>query len=76
MASGNPTTTFGSQQVSGEVRQASGGGDQKKTGSSWSKAGSKGQMSTISYNFEGAKKEIGVVLGLKHERQDEDESDV
>ena len=68
MASGNQMTTVGGQQMSREAGQASGGGEQKKTGSGWNKTGTRGQMTATSYNFEGAKAEIGVVLGLKHEK--------
>ena len=40
----------------------------RKTGGSWNRGGQKGQMSAVMYGFEGAKTEIGAVLGLKHEK--------
>ena len=48
--------------------QASGQGN-KRSGGSWNRTGQKGGQTSITmYNFEGAKTEIGAVLGLKHER--------
>ena len=40
----------------------------KKTTSAWSRGNTKGQISSVTYGFEGAKAEIGAVLGLKHEK--------
>ena len=68
MSTSNQQTPVGHQPVTRETGNAIGGGEQKKSGGSASKGGARGQMNTASYNFEGAKPEIGVVLGLKHER--------
>ena len=68
MATGYQQTPAGHQPAAGETGNAAGGGEQKKSGGSGSKGSARGQMNTASYNFEGAKPEIGVVLGLKHER--------
>ena len=44
------------------------GQSSKKPGASWNKGGTRSQISAVMYGFEGAKSEIGGVLGLKHEK--------
>ena len=51
-----------------EVDVAVTGQSNKKPGAPWNKGGTKSQISTVMYGFEGAKSEIGAVLGLKHEK--------
>ena len=64
-------TTNTPSELIGKVAESEtlvGGQTSKKTGASWNRGGQRGQSSAVMYGFEGAKTEIGAVLGLKHEK--------
>ena len=65
MATPNQTSFSDAPATQGTTAQ--GGSEAKKTGNSWGK-NAKAQTSAVSYGFEGAKAEIGAVLGMRHER--------
>ena len=65
MSTPNPTTVSDAPATQGMNSQ--GGGEARKSGNSWGR-NAKAQTSSVAYNFEGAKTEIGAVLGMRHER--------
>ena len=66
MATTNTPSVLETKAVENDLTVA--GQTSKKSGGSCNRGGQKVQASTVMYGFEGAKTEIGAVLGLKHER--------
>ena len=60
--------TSGPESATTDHNQEGNTSTSKKGNSPWNKGGARQQMSSALYSFEGAKAEIGAVLGRKHEK--------